>query len=133
MNSIDMQTNDNWWSDTSQCLIPGALSPSGSANFPANLVCNGFDGIFTQPLTSSTAPHNTYGTIYVFKDMSDNLYVTAAIDGANSPIDFPGQPMVAIPALDNRARSTQLFAWPSVQINLFPTSTNYNDQNRAGR
>ena len=43
-----MQTNDAWWSDTNSCLIPGAIHPSGSANYPYNLVCNGVNGVFTQ-------------------------------------------------------------------------------------
>ena len=77
-------------------MIPGTVSPGTSnANFPMNQVCGG--AVTTWPLTDSVS-YNQVGTIYVFKDYSDNLYVTAAIDGYNYPTNYPGQPIVTIPS-----------------------------------
>ena len=110
------------------------MTPNGNANFPYDRVCTGQNGVYTQALTSNQAPYTQYGTIYVFKDYQDTLYVTVAIDGPDYPTNYPGQPLVSIPALNQpQLFATQLFAWPMLDFSKLWTSSNYNDQAGQGR
>jgi hypothetical protein len=111
-------------------LIPGALTATGNANYPLNDVCN---GEVTQVNLTDNVNYNTYGSIYVFKDYSDNLYVTVAVDGANYPIGYPGQAIVTLPNVVTSTDGARMFAWPALNLTAYSTYTNYNDQLPSGR
>ena len=124
------QTMDNWFQQQSVCMIPGSISSTSNANFPMNNVCGG--AVTTWPLTDSVN-FIQVGTIYVFKDYQDNLYVTAALDGANYPNQYPGQPIVTIPNVFTGTIGAKLFAWPVLNLTAYANYTNYNDQLTSGR
>ena len=111
-------------------MIPGTVTPGAPANFPMNQVCGG--QVTSWPLADSVS-FTQVGTIYIFKDYSDNLYVTAALDGANYPGQYPGQPIVTIPNVFTGTGATKLFAWPDLNLTAYQNFTNYNDQVANGR
>ncbi|GAX81795.1 hypothetical protein CEUSTIGMA_g9223.t1 [Chlamydomonas eustigma] len=123
-------TNDNWWTNTASCVIPGSLTADGNANYPLNDVCN---GAVTQINLTDNVNYNTYGSIYIFKDYSDNLYVTVAVDGANYPTGYPGQAIVTLPNIVTGSYGARMFAWPNLNLTDYSTNTNYNDQLISGR
>ncbi len=108
-------------------MIPGVVTPTSNANYPLNNVCSG--AVTQVNLTSSVAPYNTYGSIYIFKDYQDYLYVTVAADGSDQGIDYPGaQPIITIPNIFTSNTATRMFAWPDLNLSAYSTYTNYNDQ-----
>lgn len=109
-------------------MIPGSVAPGSAANWPLNNVCNGT--VVTAPLTSE-GDARRYGTIYVFKDYSDNLYVTVAVDGLANSTGFPFITLPNVAAFGSDP--TKLFAWPDLNLLSYNTAFNYVDQVPNGR
>jgi hypothetical protein len=74
----DLQTVDNWGHKPDQCVIPGAGYPSYPWTYPLTNVCD--NRIITLTLVDSAVPSTKVGILYVWKDYSDNLYLTVSIN-----------------------------------------------------
>lgn len=74
------QTVDNWWSDSSSCLIPGDAFPVFPYNYKAVDVCGGETAISTHPLTDANG--TVYGAVYFFRNFFNRLLITVALDGS---------------------------------------------------
>ncbi|GAX75913.1 hypothetical protein CEUSTIGMA_g3356.t1 [Chlamydomonas eustigma] len=92
LNPTACRTADNWGTDMTQCLVPGFGAPDlfaytsayGSAptSYPFTYdqkgACNLV--VVTMDMVDKAAPSNIYGRMYVWKDYSDNLYITVSIN-----------------------------------------------------
>eukprot|EP00798_Chlamydomonas_sp_ICE-L_P010824 gene10824-16910_t len=108
-------TADSWGSDVRQCAVPGyypmgslaaptnrTVQPGFPATFDQRDACN--QNVYTAPLVDSLG--NEYGSVDIFKDYDDNLYVTSTLWSltnftphgqtarATSPHDFNTAPVI---------------------------------------
>eukprot|EP00798_Chlamydomonas_sp_ICE-L_P000010 gene10-12819_t len=119
-------TTDGWWSNKDVCVIPGALRSGSPATMALNEVCNGF--VASYDLTDSRT-YKKYGSIQVFKDYDDVMYVTVAMDG----VENDSFPMLSIPEAGSGSDgSNQLFAWYNYGNFAEDIPNNYVDQASPG-
>lgn len=115
------QTADNWGTDPTQCLLPGFGAPTlflynrqtgalGPTSYPITYdqkaACE--QVVFRSSLVNKASPSDVYGTIYVWKDMSDFLYITVSLNATgfgpsltSNPSGFgsnPGQFLFSSPS-----------------------------------
>eukprot|EP00798_Chlamydomonas_sp_ICE-L_P021754 gene21754-28776_t len=96
------QSTDNWWGDANVCVIPGFLG-GYPANYDSYQVCGGYKSIQTKPISDQEG--NQYGTMYMFRDYSDKLYITVTLDGSKD-----GQMFFQVPN-SGAPLSSSLFLW----------------------
>ncbi|GAX77910.1 hypothetical protein CEUSTIGMA_g5352.t1 [Chlamydomonas eustigma] len=138
------ETADNWATDSSQCMVPGYGAPnlyistasgiiaptSYPVTYDQKLACDLI--VFTTPMVDKLNNAITYGKMYVWKDYSDNLYITVSINatgyGANRwPADPAtssyGQYLHVSPSIFNPSSpSGQVSLWSSL---VTQTPSNY--------
>lgn len=120
-----VQTVDRWASSTSQCIIPGNEFPLFPYTYSMNDVCD--RKVVTLDLVDLNTPQGAnpikVGILYVFKDYSDNMYVTVSLNstwtttvpGYSSAIHggFQGQYLHVQPSLDSQD-SGRVWVWDNL-------------------
>jgi hypothetical protein len=88
---------DNWGASASQCIIPGAgypsypwtrgFGPASSSGFGSFGSWSGLcdNKIITLDLVDQALPIHPVGIVYIFKDLSDNLYITVSVNATWKP------------------------------------------------
>ncbi|KAG1671170.1 hypothetical protein FOA52_010106 [Chlamydomonas sp. UWO 241] len=121
-------TADEWGSSSDLCTIPGQIAARAPANRAINGVCEGLVSLV--PLTDSVL-FRRYGTLYVFKDYSDNLFVTAVVDGT---LYSASRETPLIEVSGGSPSAARMFAWPVAAADGDGSAfSNYEDQVPRGR
>jgi hypothetical protein len=112
--------------------VPGAGYPSYPWTYPLSSVCD--NRIITLTLVDSAVPSTQVGILYIFKDYSDNLYLTVSINATwrinklnYAPGDyFHGQYLHAQPGFPASANPTvgSVQLWDSTSGDDQPPYTN---------
>lgn len=115
---------DRWASSTSQCIIPGNEFPLFPYTYSMNDVCD--RKVVTLDLVDLNSPQGSpvkVGILYVFKDYSDNMYVTVSLNSTWTTMGtgydpevhggFQGQYLHVQPSL-NSQDSGRVWVWDNL-------------------
>lgn len=119
---IDVPNNacnpgDKWWSQKSACSVP-------EFNVASNTICGGTSNMVSTPLLERLTGQS-YGTIFVYKDYYDFMFVTIALDGISTSSARPQQPFIDFIG-ENVYKSINISVWDTYLT--IPDVSNYVNQ-----